>query len=462
MTIRTSCQKNNKGLNNRTKNNILIVFEGINGAGKSTQMKLYADYLSKEYHELEVTMIEEPNKNLYIGEFVRDYITDRDKLESMDDKVLFYLFQAAQFEGQRYIEKKLADHNSVVLCTRNYLSSVAYRKNLDVSWMLNQFYFNEFLLRPNLCIYIDVSVETAIKRLSKRDKKPAIWENKEYLSEVLQRYHNILEYNKKNRGENIVVVESKEDDSAEKTHLRMPNFRDILQCKFMHDLSKAGKKMLSFLPAKNCIDRVKIKEKEKIIKYESEEAAKFKNIEMWVSRKGFVFSTEEDARINGCTHFRCPGCNQYTKKVNAFIEKCPDCKEKYRHKYYLTFEKKDWDGDSIVYSEKIGEYFFTLDSFLENEAVFIPNNKNKTTNELLTEYRVTHCKPAGPVAIDVENLFENVLIEDYELPEKMYEIEETFNKEAKEVNYAFYPTNIRVFLDDKRGKEKPLRTSHFI
>lgn len=95
---------------------------------------------------------------------------------------------------------------------------------------------------------------------------------------------------------------------------------------------------------------------EKIIKYESEEAATYKTgLEGWVSGGRFFGKDEHMARWHGCTHLKC-SCGNYVKKGWT---KCLSCRHKGEVERYQAMQYKEWDGVEPVCTLNGDKYFFS-------------------------------------------------------------------------------------------------------
>jgi hypothetical protein len=103
---------------------------------------------------------------------------------------------------------------------------------------------------------------------------------------------------------------------------------------------------------------------EKIILMDSDEAATFvKNISGWIDRNGYFFGRNETAaRYSGCTHRPCKECGQTTDKLWTH---CKECREKHAIELYAKKERKEWDGDTPLYSLAQDRFFMTDDSLLD-------------------------------------------------------------------------------------------------
>jgi dTMP kinase len=168
-----------------------ISVEGLDGAGGTTLVKelkgIYADCVTTA----------EPSKREY-GQLVRRNLGD----ESTDPLVDFYLFMAdrrdhierviepADRRGKFVISDRYADS------TRAYqpitLSGESSAKPFDSSWEAKMF-IEQTMARwnkePDLTLYVDISVDTAIERSSGDEK----YENREMLKQVKDNYDAIAD-----------------------------------------------------------------------------------------------------------------------------------------------------------------------------------------------------------------------------------------------------------------------------
>jgi len=101
---------------------------------------------------------------------------------------------------------------------------------------------------------------------------------------------------------------------------------------------------------------------EKIIMYESEEAAKKITVTGWVSSTGFFYGDDENiARFAGCTHKLCE-CGAVTSKNYTHCEKC---RTKRRSKVYEAMPYQEWDECTPLVLFDDDRYFFDKDGLLD-------------------------------------------------------------------------------------------------
>lgn len=189
-----------------------IVFEGIDGSGKSTQSDMLCNKLKSE--NILVTKTFEPT-NGEIGTLLRKYL--RGEI-STDKKVLAGLFASDRLDHFLNAENgiiKLISDGYTVICDRNYLSNFAYQADEDENFvpMLNQ--KARELLKPDIHIYVDVSIDVALERISKSREDIDVFENKQSLLEVTSNYKKIFKQFKNE--ENILIVDGNKsvDEVAE-------------------------------------------------------------------------------------------------------------------------------------------------------------------------------------------------------------------------------------------------------
>lgn len=165
------------------KNNypgLFIAFEGIDGAGSSTQLELLAKTLRKE--GLRVLATKEPTSNV-VGGLIRGVLTDSVKLPPDSLQLLFSADRAHHL--QREIIPVLKKGN-VVLTDRYFFSTVAYGAlDLDREWLLD---LNKNFLLPDFIFLLNVSAKVSIKRIKNSRFEVELFEKEEKLSKVAKNF----------------------------------------------------------------------------------------------------------------------------------------------------------------------------------------------------------------------------------------------------------------------------------
>lgn len=173
------------------KKGAFIAFEGIDGSGKSTQIKLLAEKLKERQLAHYITM--EPTDSP-IGCLIQQIMTGRVKT---DNKVVAALFAADRLDhllnDVNGIKEKI-DAGTVVLTDRYYFSSYAYQC-VDMP-MEQVIAFNQpcsEILRPDLNIFIDIRAETAMERIMKNRYQVELFEKKSRLEKTREGYMEAFE-----------------------------------------------------------------------------------------------------------------------------------------------------------------------------------------------------------------------------------------------------------------------------
>lgn len=146
----------------------LITFEGPEGAGKTTQIKLLKEYLEKE--GLSVITTHEPGGGSELSQRIREILLGGE-FENICDEAELLLMLAARVE---HVQKLILPHlrqGMIVLCDRFIDSTVAYQgygRGLPLKsiQMMNQFAICGRY--PDLTIVFDIDPETGLKRAAQK------------------------------------------------------------------------------------------------------------------------------------------------------------------------------------------------------------------------------------------------------------------------------------------------------
>ena len=171
-----------------------FAFEGIDGAGKSLQLK----HCAKALQEMGVSVVTtcQPS-HLAIGKLIRDALVNKLDFEEI---TLALLFAADRLEHLKEIESQLTD--SLVLTDRYLLSSLAYNASaLDKSWIES---INRYAtLKPKKTFLFDLDPKIALERIQKNRTTTEHYENLSRLEVIRQHY---LDYAKVD--ESIILIDA--------------------------------------------------------------------------------------------------------------------------------------------------------------------------------------------------------------------------------------------------------------
>jgi dTMP kinase len=142
---------------------LFITFEGPEGCGKSTQLRLLADYLREHGHDVLTTR--EPG-GTRISDRVRSILLDPIHTEMLPPTE-FLLFSAARAQLVGEVIRPHLSKGGVVLSDRYADSSLAYQgygHELDLGILRTVTGFATTGLVPDLTLYLDVPVEVGLQR----------------------------------------------------------------------------------------------------------------------------------------------------------------------------------------------------------------------------------------------------------------------------------------------------------
>ena len=157
-----------------------IVFEGIDGSGKSSVGK----YLEKKFDHLIFT--KEPSDS-EAGKLAQK-AANRNHSPYLD----LFLYLADRVEHTEQIKRWMAEGKDV-LCDRYWGSTAAYQaaaEDIDLSYI--EYIQETFIHEPDLTILFDVDPEISIERIEGRDIKSK-YEKVDYLQKVRENYQTIAE-----------------------------------------------------------------------------------------------------------------------------------------------------------------------------------------------------------------------------------------------------------------------------
>ena len=194
-----------------------IVFEGIDGAGTTTQLDILrnrTDFL--KLNKDRVCFTAEPTSSP-TGKYIRTMLKGDVKLQSETAAFLFSADRNEHINGELVMEndrtlvtgvKKACEEGRLVISDRYFFSSLAYQ-SIDSGWALPSM-LNSTLPLTQLLFYFEIEPEVSLKRITGRGFTE-IYEKESFLKKTVIQYHKALEeYSKpeKNDGMKVIILDA--------------------------------------------------------------------------------------------------------------------------------------------------------------------------------------------------------------------------------------------------------------
>ncbi|GIX40819.1 MAG: thymidylate kinase [Leptospiraceae bacterium] len=162
------------------------VIEGIDGSGKSTQIKILKETVMRLKLKKCFLFLFEPT-NLETGRIIRSYLKNNIYLS---EKEWLNLFDKDREENVK--KNILPNKDKVIIMDRYYFSTAAYqakdKSNVEKIFL----YFYQKYPEPTAIFYLDISLENALERIKKRlsDQKTEleVFEKEQELKRILENY----------------------------------------------------------------------------------------------------------------------------------------------------------------------------------------------------------------------------------------------------------------------------------
>ena len=169
---------------------LFIVFEGLDGSGKTTQATKLAQYLRAR--GCEVATVEEPG-GTPVGERIREMLLHtREELEPLTE---IFLYEASRHQLVKHVIEPALSRSATVICQRYAYSSVAYQgygRGLPLEWIEEMSERATEGLRPDVVIWLEVPAEEGLKRRQRERGLDRIEEEGlEFLRRVERGYREI-------------------------------------------------------------------------------------------------------------------------------------------------------------------------------------------------------------------------------------------------------------------------------
>lgn len=165
-----------------------VVFEGLDGAGTTTQAARLGERLRALGLSVELT--KEPS-NGPLGAALRQVIDGRVHLDSTSLALAFAADRADHLFNEHNGIVKLLQEGHWVICDRYVLSSLAYQPDqvVDQRWLEE---LNSFAIEPDMTIFLDADPQTCLDRIAARSSTTEKFHQSDHLTAALKNYHRVI------------------------------------------------------------------------------------------------------------------------------------------------------------------------------------------------------------------------------------------------------------------------------
>ncbi len=197
--------------------NHFIVFEGLDGTGKTTQIRLLAEHLRRGG---ETVFTDAEPSSLPTGRFLRQMLSGEFPSSPWANAALFLADRVNQnVDPENGIIKHLQNGDTVIL-DRYYYSTFAYQGHeTDLQWAMDIHFGCPALTKPDLTLFLTMAPEKCMERIlaNRRADQMEIFETVETLTAVSRQFDAVFSALKDR--DNIVYIDA--DGTKEQVHERI-------------------------------------------------------------------------------------------------------------------------------------------------------------------------------------------------------------------------------------------------
>lgn len=194
-----------------------IVVEGLDGTGKTTQIKILAEYIKNKGREVEITA--EPTSHPS-GKLIRRILSGEVPAVSWTLAALFLADRITHNTNTENGIGKMLSEGKTVISDRYYYSTFAYQGHeTDLKWAMDMHFNCPEIIKPDLVLFLTMSPEKCIERIraNRPDEAIEIYENTESLTKISHQFDTVFSILKDT--ENIVYIDA--DGTVEEVSERL-------------------------------------------------------------------------------------------------------------------------------------------------------------------------------------------------------------------------------------------------
>ena len=196
-------------MNNKKQRGRFIVLEGIDGAGKTTQAELLCKHLTAQGRRVWRTA--EPT-TFPTGVALREALGGKVKKTECEMATMFVLDRIAHNIHPTEGINAILESGQDIICDRYYYSTLAYQgHSTNYEWTKSMNLLCPEIRRPDVCIYLDLTPEQSLDRISRGRDSVEIYENAETLGRVRSAFMRV--FNDLGDSDNIAIVDAYRDPS---------------------------------------------------------------------------------------------------------------------------------------------------------------------------------------------------------------------------------------------------------
>lgn len=157
----------------------LIVFEGTDGAGKTTLINLTYKYLKEKYPETEILLLKQPTNNAR-NSYIFKKMMFNEKHDDINYRAVQLLTLSDRVQHNHEVIIPALKQGKIIICDRYIYTSIA---NMLARNYKNENWFYEVskeIIKPNISFLVFVEPDIAISRIKDREE-----EKSRYLDESL-------------------------------------------------------------------------------------------------------------------------------------------------------------------------------------------------------------------------------------------------------------------------------------
>lgn len=196
------------------KQGILIVFEGIDGSGKTTQAEILLEKLREK--GVDAVYFQEPTRGKW-GRLIKEKALIAGSLSPKEELDIF------QKDRKDNVEKNLKPalkKRKVIILDRYYFSTMAYQGARGIDPERIRKANEKFAVKANMVFILDVEASRGLQRIADRRRKDKLFEKEDYLIRVREIFKSI-------KGDNIMHI-----DGMRPIHVISREIEDILRGRF--------------------------------------------------------------------------------------------------------------------------------------------------------------------------------------------------------------------------------------